>query len=237
MKIFLATPNLADWRYVIEGRYARSVPPVHCTVCGSTWKGGGEAYPTVDADHPDLEPWPDQRTPLVVSEYERLKTRLSAHLPPAAPVRPGAGIGRFTGKVRGKPTELAWQETWTLFLTVDAVRQLLEAGVRVPPCAPTDLKPARTTLTFPTLVEPEIVPLAILDVSGLREPRQEVCARCGRQPGSYEEFIVSAASVPNDMDLFRALNHPGLVLASERFMEAVRAKKLRGCSFRELRTI
>lgn len=237
MRLFELTVDSADWRrYQIEGEHAWSVPPLVCHTCGSRWKTTGEAYPTVDIGKiASLYPVAEQR-PLRNEAFEHLRDQLRALAPQGAPVKPGAAFGPFIGTGRGKPYDIAWHESWTMFMQPHVIDQLIDRGVKMPRCGiPSLTTKGKSHTDFPALLEPEAVPLVDFALTSLREPRQPPCPQCGRQPGSFASFIVDGSSgVPNDVDLFRARNNAAVYIATERLVDSIQALELTGCMFREL---
>lgn len=61
------------------------------------------------------------------------------------------------------------------------------------------------------------------------------CLSCGRNPNSMPEHIViMASSIPNDLDLFRSEDFPTLILATQKFVDAVQTLELGGISFNQV---
>jgi len=50
----------------------------------------------------------------------------------------------------------------------------------------------------------------------------------------YEIFCLAGASLPEDVDVFRFLDAPGFIIASERMVDSVNRLELDGVVFREI---
>jgi uncharacterized double-CXXCG motif protein len=62
------------------------------------------------------------------------------------------------------------------------------------------------------------------------------CPTCGREEGYRlpQPVLLAAASLPEDLDVFRLADWSGLILANERLVEAVARLGLEGVVFQEL---
>jgi hypothetical protein len=55
-----------------------------------------------------------------------------------------------------------------------------------------------------------------------------ICGTCGRVNARLVRARPDPSTLPDDVDLVRPRNFRGLILASERFADAIEAEKLRG---------
>lgn len=112
---------------------------------------------------------------------------------------------------------------WDLLMRREALEQLQAAGVR-------GLKGCRTELRFrrknpPELLEPELLPQGQLHPDCLPADRPAPCEKCGRKGWKRpEEPILDAASLPQDLDLFRVGDFTTMIVGTERFVEALRKR-------------
>src|SRR5262249_25337593 len=103
---------------------------------------------------------------------------------------------------------------------------LMSAGVD-------SLVAASAMITFkgknpPDLLELQIEPHAVLTSPGLPSEAAE-CSACGRRGiRKPDHIIIDSSSVPLHLDVFRLRNVPTVILASERFADAVHNLKLTG---------
>jgi uncharacterized double-CXXCG motif protein len=98
----------------------------------------------------------------------------------------------------------------------------------------------RTQLRFrkkdaPELLELQVEPRGRLRPDCIPPDVPPPCPTCGRHGFSQpDEPILDAASLPTDLDLFRVGNFAGVMIGTERFLEAVRRLALDGITFHEL---
>ncbi len=217
----------------ISASHRWGLPGVHCPTCGVTWGNGTDAYPSVDLTAlPEREEFKTPR-PEPYAEFARLRELVRPLMPSGIPLWPGTAIGPLVGTATGTFTAFALPNPWTLLAQRAPLEQLQAEGVR-------GLKGCRTELRFrrkspPELLELEIHPQGRLHPDCLPPDRPPTCETCGREGFSRpEEPLLDAASLPTHTDLFRVGNWTTMIIASERFEEAVRRLGLSGIVFREL---
>lgn len=232
--LFQLTLDRNDWnRYQIEGAHRVILPPLSCDLCGETWTSTGEAYPATELEATIVQEL-SVRKVLSFREFEDLRSRLRPILPKGARISPGATLGAFSGVAKGRPFDIAWNERWTMFLSLDVLLRMRSAGVEfgrvsVPALRHLGRGPA------PDLVEPEAVPVIPLSRDGLRQPASAPCAQCGRQAGAFESFVLDASiSVPDGCDLFRCVNNSAVYVVTERFAAVVQQQNISGCVLKPL---
>jgi uncharacterized double-CXXCG motif protein len=146
---------------------------------------------------------------------------------------PGTEFGPLVGSALGSFGPFYFQNPWTLLVQRDVLERLLAEGVR-------GLKGCRTELRFrqkkaPDLLELQIEPHGLLHPDCIPPEDRVPCSRCGRQGFSLpDEPILDAASLPMDRDLFRLANFATMIIATERFKDAVQRLELGEIVFREL---
>lgn len=208
------------------------LPGVSCRECGATWGSAATLYPGADlsalperASFEDPSPQPNE-------EFERLRELVRPLVPPGAPLPPGAQLGPLVGTARGTFGAFYYDFPWTVLVRREALEKLQAAGVR-------GLKGFCTELRFRQKQSPELLELQLerhgqLHADCLPLARPVPCSRCGG--GGYKRPphpLLDGATLPEDLDLFR-LADTGLMVASERLVEAVRRLELDGLTFEEL---
>lgn len=198
------------------------LPGVHCPECQATWAGGADAYPSVDLSHlPASEQKKySARVEEDYAEFERLREQVRPLVPPGVHLWPGSGFGPMRGSAQGEFGSLVLVNPWQLLMRREPLERLQAEGLR-------GLKGCRTELRFrkknpPELLEMELLPRGELHPDCLPE-RPPPCPKCGRDGFKRpEELILHAATLPQDLDLFRLAGFKTMVIGTERFAEAVR---------------
>lgn len=220
----------------IDGMSRWCIPSIECAVCGG-YGGLGESYPTVDLnDLPERTLLEEPRSLQSVSleEYHRLHELLRSRVPAGAPLEPGTQFGPVSGKAAGRFGDFFFQAPWTLWASRSAVEKLQAEGVRGLRGAPGTLR--YRGKTPPNLLELELLVRGNLHPSSFRADWQRPCARCGSNRNGYptETAALKAGTLPEDVDLFRLHEFKTVILANERFANAVTRLQLAGLTFREL---
>jgi uncharacterized double-CXXCG motif protein len=197
------------------------LPGVHCPVCDAIWSMLGECYPSVDLSYlPERDKY-GSRLEKDYAEFERLREQVRPLAPPGVRLEPGAKFGPLVGTAKGEFGPLLMYYPWDLLVRREALEQLQAAGVQ-------GLKGCRTELRFrqknpPELLELELWPRGQLHPDCLPADRVMPCGKCGRRGWSLpEQPILDAASLPQDVDLFRVGDFTTMLVGSERFVEAAR---------------
>ncbi len=204
-----------------------------CPGCGATWSSTGHEYPGLDlsslAEREDLV----KARPEPFNEYSRLRELIQPFAPAGSALPPGTEFGPLVGTALGSFGPFCFQNAWTLLVQHDVLERLLAEGVR-------GLKGCRTELRFrqkkaPELLELQIEPHGLLHPDCIPPQERVPCTTCGRQGFSLpDEPILDAVSLPTELDLFRLANFSTVIVATERFKEAVQRLELGEIVFREL---
>jgi uncharacterized double-CXXCG motif protein len=198
------------------------LPGMHCPVCHATGAWTGNAYPSVDLSH---LPAPEQkkyrsRLEEDYEELERLREQVRPLVPPGVHLWPGTDFGPLNGSAQGEFGPLVLAHAWELLMRREPLERLQAEGLR-------GLKGVRAELRFrkknpPELLEMELLPRGQFHPDCLPElpPPCPKCERRGlKRP---DEPILDAASLPQDLDLFRLADGLTMIIGTERFVEAVR---------------
>ena len=220
----------------LDGVHRWGLPGVQpCLTCRA---GGGSpalAYPCVELSSlPEHErkklsdPWPVPR-----EEIARLAELVRPFVPSWVLLNPGAQFGPLAGKGAGRFGQLFLQNPWTLLLRREALERLQAANVR-------GLQACSVDVRFRGKNPPELLELQ-LELHGRIHPaclppnRKPPCPTCGNDPYKLPNPIVlDAASLPEDVDVFRMRDAWTVILVTERFVDAVKRLELDGVTFREL---
>jgi len=208
--------------------------------CPTCRRGGGTTglhYPCVDLSSlPEHElkkltdPWPVPQ-----EEITRLAELVRPFAPSWALLKPGALFGPRIGKASGRFGQLCLQPPWTLQLRREALEELQAAGVRGLQGCP--LKVSFRGKNPPQLLELQLELHGRLHPSCLPPDRKPPCPTCGNDGLKLPKpLVLDAASLPDDVDVFRMADAWTVILVTERFVDAVAARGLDGVTFRPLET-
>lgn len=198
-----------------------SLPGIHCPVCHAIWSDGSDAYPSANLSGlPEQEKY-SARLEEDYAEFERLREQIRRFVPSGAHLGPGSSLGPLVGAARGEFGPLCLHNPWTLLMQPEPLHRLMAEGLQ-------GLKGCRTELRFrkkhtSELLELELLPHGRVHPDCLPVDRPPPCTRCGRRGWKLpEDPILDAASLPDDLDLFRLGDFMTMIIGTERFVEAVR---------------
>jgi uncharacterized double-CXXCG motif protein len=177
------------------------------------------------------DPWP-----VPYEEFVRLRELVRPLVPPGTQLRPGTAFGPLTGTGSGHFGQLFMQNPWSLYMRREALVRLQSEGMR-------GLQGCPMKVRFRNKNPPELLDLQ-LESRGQFHPdclpkeREIPCSTCGRVRGFSlpEPPILAAASLPEDLDVFRFADWSTLLIASERMVDAVTRLELDGVVFQQLET-
>ncbi|HEX8702504.1 MAG TPA: double-CXXCG motif protein [Myxococcaceae bacterium] len=217
----------------VDAAHKWGLPGVQCTACGARWANTTIAYPSVDlTSFPKVKEFEEPRS-APFAEFARLREIVRPLMPLGLLLEPGTELGPLAGTASGTFSSFFMQNPWTLLARREALEQLQSEGLL-------GLKGCRTELRFrkknpPELLELEIHPQGLLHPDCLPPDRKPPCETCGRQGLTRpEESLLDAASLPTHTDLFRLADWTTMIIANERFAEAVQRLDLSGVAFKEL---
>ncbi len=198
------------------------LPSVSCPACHATGGATANAFPSVDLSHlPDQEQRKYKaRVEEDFAEFERLREQVRPLVPPGVRLLPGTDFGPMNGSARGEFGPLVLHHPWTLLMRREPLERLQAEGLK-------GLKGVRTELRFrkknpPELLEMELLPRGDFHSDAVPE-RPSRCPRCERTDRKRpDEPILDAATLPQDLDLFRLSYGLTMIIGTERFVETVR---------------
>jgi uncharacterized double-CXXCG motif protein len=174
--------------------------------------------------------------PVPYEEFVRLRELVRPLAPPGAELLPVAAFGPLTGTATGSFGQLFMQNPWSLYVRHEALEKLRAAGVR-------GFQSCPLAVRFRQKNHPELMDLQ-LELRGRFHPdclpknREPPCSTCGRDKGYSlpQPPLLAAASMPEDLDVFRLADWSSLIIASQRLVDAVTRLELDGVVFHELET-
>jgi uncharacterized double-CXXCG motif protein len=213
----------------LEGHHRWMLPSrIGCPDC-TIYNAVGPAHPAVD-----LTSWSEaeaftEPTSASWRQFRALTERLAPFVPTDVLLQPGAQFGPFTGRARGGPADFVFGPIHLLFATPSVASGLAEAGIALPPVVPARLRGRGSAPT--DLVEFDVPRGGQLALEGFTLRASAPCATCGRWDRTLARTVLEEGTTPDGADLLRPVNHPTVVLASERFAAAVRSLELTGIAF------
>ena len=197
----------------------------------------GLLYPCTDLSSLPPQELEKLSTPRPVprEEIHRLAELVRPFAPSWALLKPGAKFGPLTGTGAGRFGQLFMQSPWTLYLRREALEQLRAAGVRGLQGCPIDVRVRGKNP--PELLELQLELHGRFHPACLPADRKPPCPTCGNDRLKLPDpIILDAASLPEDVDVFRMADAWTVILVTERFVDAVTRLELDGVAFRELET-
>jgi uncharacterized double-CXXCG motif protein len=208
------------------------LPGVKCSTCGQTWAMIGVNYPKVD---PSVLPSSKRYTkpwPVDIETFEMLRDQIIPLVPEGLPLPPGTEFGPLEGRIKGKPGDFAWVNSWTLLIQQQKYYTLTSSNLKLPEVAITHLKKGEQF----ALLEFQIEPLAHLAQSAYESDEPDRCSRCGRENRKVKEVIVDRKSIPTNNDMFRVRDFPTYILVTEKFRNTVSDLNLTNITFAQIPT-
>ncbi|MBZ4419178.1 double-CXXCG motif protein [Myxococcus sp. RHSTA-1-4] len=228
----------ADWSVSYTGRlsgiYKWYLPAVlDCPGCGPGVFGNETLrHPCVDLTAlPNVHEYA-YRPPQPLDEYLRLSEQLRPLLPPGAVLMPGMALGPMVGKASGTFGQLFMHDPSFVHMRREALERLQEAGIRGLHGCPLEVR--FRGKNPPELLEPHLELRGEFHPDCLPEDAR-TCKRCGAKNHSLPRpYILDATTLPTELDLFRLADWSAVIIATERFVDAVKRLQLDGVTFREV---
>jgi uncharacterized double-CXXCG motif protein len=233
-KLFQVYPD-NDWgkKYTIDAGHKWGLPGLRCSVCHQTWSNTGLAYPEIDLSSlPNnkryLDFWP---VPLDV--FTSLCEPLMPLAPDGALLLPGTNFGPLIGTLKGEFGDFIWPIDWWLLIQETALARLREASLNLPIAVKTQIKTQGKRKV--EMMEFQIMPHGKIAPASFNAAIGEPCSGCGRrETPSLQKVVVERNSIPRGVDLFRLSNFTTIILATEKFVDAVGRLHLSDILFREV---
>lgn len=225
--------DLTESDYRVNGEHPIRIPAILCAVCRQRWIQVGLNYPTVNPSRlPDLESYFKER-PMSGERFKALSNDLNRILGKQHPVKPGSTFGPMVGKIVGSPTDIAFCRSWELLLKEATYIALKDKGIKGLIGSPAQLRSRRKDAE--PLMEIQLEAHGRLAKRSLPARGAPPCPSCGYQDIELPEmFWLEERSLPKDLDLFRLLDLPGYIVATERFVNVVQSLNLTGAVFEPL---
>ncbi|WP_141589004.1 double-CXXCG motif protein [Myxococcus sp. AB056] len=203
-----------------------------CPGCGATWSTAGLHYPCVDLTSLPTRHEYEEPRPEPYEEWARLREQVRPQVPPGFVLMPGTKFGPMTGRASGPFGQLHLQ-AWSLSLRREALEQLRQAGLQGLNGCPMQLKGSGRNP--PELLELQLTPCGRFHPDCLPSDREPPCPTCGVESyGLPAPYLLDTASIPTTADVFRLADWPTLILATQRFVDAVQRLELDGVTFRQV---
>jgi uncharacterized double-CXXCG motif protein len=154
------------------------------------------------------------------AEFERLREQVRPLAPPGVHLWPGTQFGPMDGSAQGEFGPLVLVHSWELLMKREPLEHLQAEGLHGLKGVPTQLRFRQKNT--PELLEMELLPHGTLHPASLPE-LPPPCPKCENDGLTVpEEPILDAATLPQDLDLFRLADGLTMIIGTERFVEAVR---------------
>lgn len=228
----LREPRQSRYTGEVTIRRKWRLPGLRCPECNLTSSGGFTAYPSVDLSAFPSRGEYEERRVVSFDEFVRLREQVRPLVPPEHELLPGVAFGPLIGTATGSFSPLFFHSLWTKLILREALEQLQAAGVR-------GLRGLHTELRFRQKHHPELLELEVLPHGRLHPDCAPgcppPCRTCGLVDLGFPDApILEAASLPAHTDLFRLSDFETILIATERFVDAVRRLELDEVDIREL---
>jgi uncharacterized double-CXXCG motif protein len=220
--------------YDIVAAHTWMLPGVQdCPKCYETW-ASSVAYPEVDLTGLPHEETYRTRRPQTLYVVHRMREVLRPFVAPDASLPPGTEFGPLIGHGKGTFGDFAWPQ-WpgVMLVRPDVVTRLEAEGIR-------GLRTVPARITYLGGDDPAFVEVAFsyegtIAEDALSPTGSPACAACGhRNLPSAKRTQLEAASVSGAVDVFRGIDLPSCIYATEAFVDAVHELELTDISFEEV---
>jgi uncharacterized double-CXXCG motif protein len=214
----------------IEARHKWGLPGVICDACKETWGIVGVAYPTIDLTHNDNRKDFILPPPIPFDKFPKIVSLISHLNPNGLPLPPGTQLGPLVGKACGPFNDFVWNGLWDILVKEGAYYRILENKLELDA-----VKPRFISLDIKG--EEQLLELQIPPLSRLIPPAgtQPACSACGRLSMTRPaEIVIDKLFLPPLASLFRPVNFPTIILATDQFKNTVEEIGLTGLIFHEV---
>ncbi|HEY3854874.1 MAG TPA: double-CXXCG motif protein [Verrucomicrobiae bacterium] len=228
-----------DGQYIaVDGRLQFKLPLVLCKYCDHRSGERSARFPALRVPRQVQHLVQRDQEPVSLEEFREIRDRVERAMGVDLGLPPLATLGQFSGKLLwGECEDIEWAGVDLPLISKKALKALSSKGIQLTTGA-IDLVKRKMKITTHVAIQCDIIPmLAPATIKGLG---YTYCKECGlyyrsslgpRMVGYPNQFV--RASWPEGEDLVRLGEGPTVILASERFVEAVNELKLTGCQFVE----
>ncbi|HMX24701.1 MAG TPA: double-CXXCG motif protein [Blastocatellia bacterium] len=212
----------------IDASHEWSLPGVTCVACGNTWGAIGTAYPRLNLQGTKFESIFRDSYPVSLARLEELRQSIRHIVPKGLPLPPGTHFGPLIGTAEGPFCDFVWHDYWDILVNKEALNRLKTEGVQLSQ----EVMPKFNLLKKwnANLLELQIEPRARMIHTSATS---DTCTACGRWGISRpDKIVIDSSTLPEDVDLFRVVSFSTIILANNRFTDAVRRLELTGVSFK-----
>lgn len=239
-KVFRVRPNMEKWRAythaVIDGKHEWYIPNVECPVCGWLQVGSEICYPYISASSLTSKHLFNGIKAVSQKESETGLEIVKPLLPKGVPAYPGAALDKYRGNHKGGRLEDFYFYYGLRLVSASAFKKLQDLGILSIGATPAEIRPRKKGETV-NFVELHVVPRARLAVQKVQKKGQKYCSTCGFDQRSLPApLTVFKASIPECEDLFQLVDEPGVILATEKFVNGVISLGFSGLEFEEIVT-
>jgi uncharacterized double-CXXCG motif protein len=229
-KIYRVLPDDSGWRshpYRIDAKRRYGLPGLSCDACGQTWITTGLDYPAADLSAlPNKDRFADRR-PVGLREFRQLADQVQPLIPAGLPLAPASELGPLIGKARGPFAAISWLNRWTPVCT-SQVADLLRAEGDLGSYVQADIRISEPVSLWERQIEARVHICGYASIG----KRCDVCGLPAERPPG--PIAVDRRSIPESGMIFRVLEVPTRVVATERFVSLVESNHLSGVAFEEL---
>jgi uncharacterized double-CXXCG motif protein len=223
-----------DWYDIRISRHW-GLPGVSCQHCGNIWYSNGESYPGVKINFISELKMFSAIGPFPLGKLNLLRDSIKSHFPQTALLRPGCQFGELKGYAKGNPTEVFWGKIATLLVTKNVVDKLDSLSLHLPEVFQTMVMIRNKKEYF---YEYQFELKARLSDKYKKESISEHCEVCGYSNLSLaNEISIKQSSIPTDVDLFKVVEAPTVILCTEKFYNAVNPLGLDNLAFVPVETV
>ena len=216
-----------------EGFHKWKLPGVYCEVCGNSWATTGISYPSIELPM-EIAKRVDNCSKLIpYDEFLGIKEQIRSFFPMITHIAPGTTFGPLDGAVYGGQVKgFIPSVPWDL-LIADSVLTSLKVEVNLNVVG-VNLK----TDIGRRIYEAELRPHGIVGNKDETKRIYERCLYCGVKDDRRvpENIRLIKNSIPSEVDVFRLIDFPTVIIASERFAKIVNELNLNGIVFKEIVT-
>jgi uncharacterized double-CXXCG motif protein len=222
--------------YDIVAAHTWMLPGVQdCPKCYETW-ASSVAYPDLDLSGVPREETYRARRPQTLYVVHRMREALRPFVGTDASLPPGTEFGPLVGHGKGTFGDFGWPQ-WpgVLLVRPDAAARLEQEGIR-------GLRTVPAHVTYMGGEDPMFREIAFtyegtIAEDALSPAGTPPCAACGhRNLPSAKRTQLDPLSVSGAVDIFRGVDLPSCIYATEAFVDAARALDLSDIAFEEVAT-